>query len=184
MAAIPLANRTLRQLHTPGGFHLREFGYRASEGATVLRRQALRRMFERGISMHYLVRRLKYLAILNNSRQPQSRRMRVDAVWVRQRLYPLEEEKKQQEQAAAQQQDDGFDFGDDNDGPELPPPPPPPPAPAAPAQRGRGRGAVRGFRVGPYVLRSRRQPARRSARQSRQRGRGRGRGRGGRGRGS
>lgn len=183
---IPLANRTLRQLQSPGGFHLSEFGYRAREGATNLRRRALRRILDRGISMRYLVRRLKLLAIWNNSKPIISRRLRSDAVFVRQRLYPEEAENKQAAAAAAP--DDGFDFGDDNDngggGDDAPPPPPAPPAPVG---RGGGRGGLRGFRVGPYVLRARRQPARRSRRQqaarrgraNRRRGSGRGRGRGG-----
>lgn len=174
---IPLANRTLRQLQSPGGFHLSEFGYRAREGATNLRRRALRRILDRGISMRYIVRRLKLLAIWNNSKPIISRRLRSDAVFVRQRLYPEEEENKQAAAAAAAAPDDGFDFGDDNDD-NAPPPPPAPPAP-----RG-GRGGMRGFRVGPYVLRARRQPARRSRRQqAAQRGGRARRGRRGRGRG-
>lgn len=175
---IPVANRTLRQLQKPGGFHLSEFGYRATEGQTNLRRRALRRMLARGISMRYVVRRLKLIAIWNNAKQTISRRLRSDAVFVRQRLYP---EEAAVQAAAAQPPpqgpgDDfghdggggGMDFGADDDAP--------PPVPHAP--RG-GSAAVRGYRVGPYVLRARRQPARRSARLAR----GRGRGRGGRGRG-
>lgn len=192
---IPLANRTLRQLHKPGGFHLSEFGYSGKEGSTVRRRQALRRMFHRGISMRYLVRRLQLIAILNNAKQPLSKRMRSDAVFIRQRLYPLEEERKQQEanepafedvsdddddnQPGPPPDDGGFDFGDDNDnyGPA--------PGPVGPAVRGRGGRGLRGYRVGPYVLRPNRQPARRSdRRRAPRRARARGRGGGcGRGRG-
>ncbi len=191
---IPVANRTLRQLQKPGGFHLSEFGYRATESQTNLRRRALRRMLARGISMRYVVRRLKLIAIWNNAKQTISRRLRSDAVFVRQRLYP----EQAAAQAAAQAQppppppggpdDDfghdggggggGMDFDADQEDAPVPP------APAGGGRgRGRGRGAVvRGYRVGPYVLRARRQPARRSARLVRgrgRRGRGRGRGRGG-----
>lgn len=71
-------NTQLRQLHRQGGFHLKDFGYSIKNNARE-RQRAIDKMHKRRVSLKYLVRRLSFLAIVLTNRNPRySARLRAD----------------------------------------------------------------------------------------------------------